>query len=562
MRKTERRFTSFTTIREYVDILAAKGDRPLFRYFVKNEERAMDYGTFAAQVKTEAAGICALGLAGKRIAVIGASSPEWIATYVAILASGSVAIPMDRELATHEIEGFLQSVEASAIFYDASFHEKFTETRASHPTLTHFIPFSEIEDGENGKVVSFASFLAAGKKQEADGYVFPERNREDMAEMLFTSGTTGTSKCVMLSEKNICFAVNSACATVEFFPEDTIVSVLPLHHTYELCCVLAGMDYGHTIGINDSLRHIMRNFALFRPTGLVLVPLIVNTMYHKIQTEIAKQGKEKQFAGGVFLSNTLRHIGIDKRASLFGNILQAFGGRLNKIICGGAALDPKMVKAYADLGINVYEGYGITECSPLVAVNPYYAPKKGSVGTPVPGCTVRIDGSAKNDRGFTEGEIQVKGDNVMLGYYNAPEENAKAFTADGWFRTGDIGYLDKDGYLYITGRIKSVIVLDNGKNVFPEEIEEYLSKVDEISEAVVVGRRTGAGGTLELVAVVVPNEELFPETPDDEILSVLEKRVHEISRKLPSYKAIAKIELRKEPFEKTTSKKIKRFLVH
>ena len=326
--------------------------------------------------------------------------------------------------------------------------------------------------------------------------------------MLFTSGTTGTSKCVMLSQKNIFSCVSSAAASVDFNPDDTIVSLLPLHHTYELACMLAALDYGVHICINDSLTHVLKNFKLFKPTALILVPLYVYTFYKKIWSEAKRGGRENKLKIGIGASRAMSTVGIDRRRELFKDVLDAFGGRLEKIICGGAALNPRMIEFFENIGISIYEGFGITECSPLVFVTPYYARKYGSVGTTVPCCQARIDGEDIGDHGYIEGEVQVKGDNVMLGYYKNPEATADAFTDDGWFRTGDVGYQDKDGYFYITGRMKNVIVLENGKNVFPEEIEEYLEGIENIAESAVVGRQVDE--TVNLVALVYPDYTKYP----------------------------------------------------
>jgi long-chain acyl-CoA synthetase len=352
----------------------------------------------------------------------------------------------------------------------------------------------------------------------------------------------------------------SACSTVEFFPDDTIVSVLPLHHTYELICILSGMDYGHTIGINDSLAHIIKNFAEYKPTGLVLVPLFITTMYNRILAKAKASGKDKILKVMLAVSGALRKIGIDLRRVFFKSVLDAFGGRLCKIVSGAAPLNPEMVKAFDGFGITIAEGYGITECSPLISVNPYYALKKGSVGPAVPCCTVRIDVRETNDKGYEEGEIQVKGDNVMLGYYKNEEENKRAFTEDGWYRTGDVGYMDKDGYIYITGRLKSVIVLENGKNVFPEEIEEYLDDIDKIAECAVIGRASGE--VVNLTALIYPDFTKYPEgLENDVILADIEKAIFAMNKHLPTYKQIKIVELRDTPFEKTSSRKIKRHLL-
>ncbi|MBQ8269059.1 MAG: AMP-binding protein [Clostridia bacterium] len=560
-RKTERIFTEVSNIREYLDVLKSHGDKVLYRYPVGNQYASMTYSQFHTQVLDTAAGLKSLGLAGKRIAVIGPTSPEWVSSYLAVLATGGVIIPMDKELDATAIAGFLETAEAEAIFYGKGTAVKLAGAMESHATMKLFISMENAPEDE--KKINLSAVIEKGKaEREAVPFEIHDGSTEDLAVMLFTSGTTGTAKCVMLCQKNIWATLVSACSTVEFFHDDTIVSVLPLHHTYELICMLSGMDYGMTIGINDTLTHIMKNFAEYKPTGLVLVPLFITTMYNKIMAKAKAGGKEKILRVMLGVSGALRKIGIDLRRVFFKSVLDAFGGRLCKIVSGAAPLNPEMVKAFDGFGITIAEGYGITECSPLISVNPYYALKKGSVGPAVPCCTVRIDVRETNDKGYAEGEIQVKGDNVMLGYYKNEEENKRAFTEDGWYRTGDVGYMDKDGYIYITGRLKSVIVLENGKNVFPEEIEEYLGRIEEIGECVVVGRKADDGETVNICALVYPNTDIYGETPDKEkAYSDIMAKITELNRQLPTFKKIKALEIVDAPFEKTTTRKIKRHLV-
>ncbi len=565
--KTNRYYERVSDAVDFYGVISKHGDRIAYTYFDKQRNlHDVTYAELSKKIKNIAAGIDALGLAGSRIAIIGETSVEWVASYIAVLASGGVVIPMDKELDITQIEGFLESVDTTAIIYSASFNGKFDEAKKSHKTLKTFIPISpdenELKNTRTKKSIAFEKLLESGEAAVAAGYAFPPvTDREKLAELLFTSGTTGTSKKVMLSQKNIFSVVSAAAATVEFTPDDTIVSVLPIHHTYELACMIAGLDYGMHICINDSLTRVLKNFQIFKPTGLVLVPLFIYTMYKKIWSEAKKSGRENKLKVGMGASRAMMAMGIDKRRELFADVINAFGGRLEKIVCGGAALNPKMIEFFENLGISIYEGFGITECAPLTCVTPYYARKYGSVGPAVPCCQVRIAGDMKNDYGFVEGEIQVKGDNVMIGYYEDPEANENAFTADGWFRTGDMGFLDKEQYLFITGRLKTVIVLENGKNVFPEEIEEYLSNIDEIAEAVVVGRDTETE-KVDLVAIVYPDYTKFPEnTPAEEILPAIEKLIDALNKTLPTYKRIARVQLRETEFEKTTSKKIKRHLV-
>ncbi|MBQ8357606.1 MAG: AMP-binding protein [Clostridia bacterium] len=562
VKKTERIYTPITSFKHLVELCADRGDKPVFKYPVGKTYETLSYTDFAHEIYAIAAGLDKLGLAGKRIAVIGETSHQWVASYFATVTSGGVIVPMDKELAVEEIEGFLSGVDAEAIFYAGSFNEKIAHAIESHPSLRVFIPFAPAEGTENDKIVPLSKLIELGEEGLAAGYTLPDRNDKDLAVMLFTSGTTGTSKCVMLCEHNIVATANSACASVNFCAEDRTLSVLPLHHTYEMTIMVASIIYGVTIGINDSLRNLMRNIAEIKPTALILVPLFVNTIYKRIWDSARKKGKDKLLRRMIPVADTMKKMGIDVRRKLFKSVLDPFGGELRKIICGGAPMNPEMVKNFYSFGIQICEGYGITECSPLIAVSPYYAQKRGSVGPAVPCCEVRIADGSVGDKGFAEGEIQVKGENVMLGYYNNDEANAGAFTEDGWYRTGDVGYMDGDGYIYITGRLKSVIVLENGKNVFPEEIEEYLEGIEEIAECVVVGRKGTDGETVNLTAVVYPNKDLFPEgTSMEEIYNVIYDKIQALNKKVASFKKIKALELREVEFEKTTSRKIKRHLV-
>lgn len=565
-KKTVRDFTPVTSMKHFCEKIEKNGESNAFMWYDSQRElHTVSYSELASIIKKESAGFTKLGLHGKRIAVVGETSHLWVTTYAAAIASGNVVIPLDKELKIEELEGFLEFAEADAIVYSAAFNQKFENAVQNHPTVSKFIPMdiSDCSYADNDKVVALDELIKLGEAEVENGYAYPDPTDLDrMSVMLFTSGTTGTSKCVMLSEKNVVSAVNAACNCVEFFPDDTIVSTLPLHHTYELCCLIAGLNYGMQIGINDSLKRTLKNFEAFQPTGLVLVPLFVNTMYKKIWETAKKTGKEKVLKNALKVSAASRKIGIDLRPVLFKDVIKAFGGRLNKIVSGGAPLNPEIAQVFDDFGVRISEGYGITECSPLISVNPYFAPKRGSVGPAVDCCTVKIDEEQQNDKGFNEGEILVKGDNVMLGYYKNPEETAKVFTEDGWFRTGDVGYMDDDGYIFITGRKKSVIVLENGKNVFPEEIEEYLANIPTIAEAVVVGRKKDDSDTIVLTAIIFPAYSEFPAGTDSAtITAAIKEEIAKMNRTIVGYKQIRAIEIRSTEFEKTTSKKIKRHLV-
>jgi len=579
-KRREHIFNHVENVSQFCQSLETWGDKTLYVWKEQGEKKTLTYTEFTAMIYRVADGL--LRTCGSfdpaltdrlnenvRIGILGETSPYWAASYLGILLAGGVAIPMDKELDPAVTGEFLDSVDAMALIHSGTFNDTFRDLPASHASVKFTVSFAPADDAPE-TCRSFASLLAAGEEAGADFEVIRQYlldlpiDAERLAEMLFTSGTTGSSKCVMLSQKNIYAAVTSADASVDFTNDDVIVSVLPIHHTYELCCMMAAINLGITVCINDSLRHVLSSFKEYKPTGLVLVPLFVNTMFKKIQSEAKRSGKEKALSGGLKIAGVLNRAGIDVSEKLFGDVRAAFGGNLKKIICGGAALDPALIPVFESMGISLYEGYGITECAPLVAVTPYHARKCGSIGPSVPCCEVRISGTELSEDGHIIGEVQVRGDNVMLGYYNNPEANADAFTEDGWFRTGDIGFVDKAGYITITGRMKSVIVLDNGKNVFPEEIEEYLSKIELINESVVVGREEADGST-KLTAVIFPNtalfEEKFANAEGTDIYKEIQKEITALNKKLPSFKQIHKLEFRKTEFEKTSSRKIKRFLV-
>ncbi len=567
-KKTERIFTNAANIRQLVYINNQK--RPgkvLFRYFDREGNlEEITYGAFFEKVEKIIASIKEKNLVGKRIAIIGENCPEWIEFFCAAIAAGCVVIPFDKELLVEEIKGFIELGKVDAIVFSPRFSKKYAEFKEAGALdiLEYIIPAStaEIEDDGDKRVVSLDDFIKdATPEIITPSEIMRARPRGDMSIMLFTSGTTGSSKCVMLSERNIMACAKSACEAVDFSENDVTMSVLPIHHTYELTITICEMLYGMTSCINDNLKHVLKNLKLFKPTSMVLVPLFVSTFNKKIWDEVKKKGKERQFRLGMTAANTLKLVGIDMRRKLFSDVLDAFGGNLEKLICGGAAMDPELMKMFDTLGIDLCEGYGITECSPLISVNPYYRKKYGSVGPAVSCCEVKIDAESTDEEGRMVGEILAKGENVMVGYFDNLEANMQVFTDDGWFRTGDVGYMDSDGYLYITGRKKTVIVLSNGKNVFPEEIEEYLDKIDSIAESVVVGRQKDNGET-EVTAVVYPNFDMYPVGIDIGIIAEdIKKKVTELNRHLPTFKQIRNIDVRKTEFEKTTSRKIKRFLV-
>ena len=565
-RKTPRLFTPISSLRDlYSKGAGLYGDKVIFRYFAKEGNiDTVTYSQFKYRTDRIAAGLDSLGLAGKRVAILSESSPEWFCTYLAIVSTGGVVIPLDKELVVEEIANFLNRSNADAIVFSRNFNKKIDDVCKGAQTLTHYIAIDpDCNDFGEKNVLSLQQVIEAGQTKLSERkYQLPENeDKKKMSIMLFTSGTTGTSKCVMLSEHNLVSCINAACAAVDFNHDDVLLSVLPIHHTYESTCMLAAINYGVEVCINDSLKNVLKNLQTFKPTGMTLVPLFVNTFYKRIWDEAKKKGKDGILKKGIAIASASKKVGVDLSKTLFKDVVSAFGGRLEKIVCGGAPMDPLMVKNFECFGIRIVEGYGITECSPLISVSPYYRQKTGSVGPACGCCEVKIDNPTPDDEGRDIGEIMVKGDNVMLGYYLDENSTKAVLSSDGWFRTGDLGYTDSDGYIYITGRKKNVIILNNGKNVFPEEIEEYLDKIDLVNECVVVGRENKETGEVVLTAVVYPNFDMLPDKDISEVAAVVKEKILETNKKLPSFKQIRNVEIKKTEFEKTSSRKIKRFTV-
>ncbi len=540
-------------------------DNTLFLFEREGVDYSITYANFYDYVKAIARGLIRHGLAGRRAALIGESSVEWIATYLAVIIAGGEIVPLDASLDPTHMIGFVNHAECELFFYSDSHAAVIEESTEKMPRVISFsrltdpvfAPMLE-EDCDLEKMNRLSELVKVGNAHP--DIAIGDTDTEKMCALLFTSGTTGSSKGVMLSQRNICTVLNDAHVLLhQIRPDDMLLSVLPIHHTYELSCgILAPMTFGASIAINDSIRHITKNLKKYRPTVMALVPLFLEQFEKKIRASIEKQGKTKTVQNGIRLSRLLMKMKIDVRHRLFAQIRDAFGGRLRYIVSGAAALKPDMVDFFRDLGIVVSQGYGITECAPLISAIPFDEYNPRSCGKVIEGMQIFIDKKTTSD---TYGEIVVKGGNVMLGYYNDPAATAEVLSK-GWFYTGDYGYLDEKGYLYITGRKKNVIVLPGGKNVFPEEIEEYLSPVELISECVVLGRESE--GDVIVTAIVYPSEEaatakglLTPEA----IQTAIKDEIRTINRGLVGFKQIRRVEFRSEPFEKTSTRKIKRYTV-
>jgi len=544
-------------LREMVRCAAQKhGNKTLYAYKEGRETALYSYTRLWDEMNAIGAALEKRSLSDCGVAVTGALRPRWMASFLAVVNGGGYAVPLDAEITPHETRNFLERSEARAVFYTASQNSKIASIAPKMESVELFVPIDPEGDFRfSDRVVTIDELIAEGQALLDAGdrsYIERDIDTEKICFLLFTSGTTGTSKGVMLSQRNFTADIN---ASVEAMPlEDGITSfsVLPPHHSYELTCeLLAGISAGAETFINDSLKNLKRNLLVYKPRGMVLVPVIIETLYKRIWAEAKKSGQDKKLRFAVRLSNALLFFGIDRREKLFQPVLAAMGGRMEMIISGGAPLSPQLVRDLYAFGITVYEGYGITECSPLVSVNTPENIRLRSVGRPVGCCEVKI--SEENREGKV-GEILVKGDNVMLGYYKDPQATREAFTPDGWFKTGDVGYLDRDGFLYITGREKNIIIMGNGKNVYPEELEEHLGKVELIEECVVLEREKDS--TPVIIALVVPNEELTEGMSDREIYDAVKAEVEKVNQHLPSYKYIYDVEIRREKFERNTSRKI------
>ena len=409
------------------------------------------------------------------------------------------------------------------------------------------------EEGFGGLIKRGGALFAGGDNAYYDYEIDPDR----LASIVFTSGTTGSGKGVMLSQTNIVSDMTQGMYNFAITPRT--MCVLPPHHTFCSTVNFVGhFAQGSEICISSGLRYLLGELKEVQPTHLILVPLFVETFYKRIWATAEKEGKAKLLRKMMKISNGLRKVGIDLRRKLFASVLSAFGGKLEMVICGGAALNQDIIDTFDAIGLTILNGYGITECAPLISCNRNKFQKAGSVGTPIIGEQVRIDNPDENG----EGEICVKGPNVMMGYYNNPEATAAVFDEEGWFHTGDYGRLDEEGWIYITGRLKNLIIFSNGKNVYPEEIECELSRVRGVNEAVVYAGESKSRPELEvIVAEIYPDFEMLAADGITDVQKYFEEEVRKINARTVSYKAVGKVKIRQEEFEKNTSKKIKRFVL-
>jgi len=535
--------TKFNTIKEMLDLAVKEaGDKIAFKYKDDGEIVEITYSDFSQQVIWLGSALTEIGFSDRHIACIGSNSYKWVLTYLAALKSAGVYVPVDKELPANDIFHILNESESSVVFYTKMHEELFMSNTGKLPNVKLYIGFDRTED--SGIFLSFDKFIEHGKNCDSSIYQSLTSDPNWLKMLVYTSGTTGIAKGVMLSEHNLVSSVYYGLQVSTVY--DSCLSVLPYHHTYEsVSGILVSIHHHSTICINDSLNAVLKNLQLYKPSYIYLVPAFVEVFYKKILKNVEDKGKKKAFDKLISISNGLRKIGIDLRKTLFKSIHEAFGGRLRKIVCGGAPIRPEIGKFFDDIGISLINGYGITECSPLVCANHDMFNDYHTAGIKLPCVDWRVD--SPNNEGI--GEICVKGDIVMLGYYKQPEKTAEVLK-EGWFYTGDYGYINDKQQLVITGRKKNIIVLSNGKNIYPEEIEGYIQGIDYVTEVVVRGLIDEKGDESSLMAEVFLSEE----KTSAEVL----KDIKKVSRDLPVYKQISKVVIRGEEFDKTTSKKIRR----
>ncbi|MBP5231029.1 MAG: AMP-binding protein [Clostridia bacterium] len=522
------------------------------------EPSHITYAQAAADIRALGTALIDLGCRDKHCAIIGGATPGWVYSYFSLMAVGAVTVPLDKEWPENDLADTILRAECEYVFYSSEVSSKLAAIRAKNPQIRRFIRMWGEGDPEDLTLESLQSrgygFLDAGNTRYDDYRIDPDR----LASIVFTSGTTGKGKGVMLSQTNIVSDMTQGMYNFAISPKT--MCFLPLHHTFGSTVNLVGhYAQGSEIYLSSGLKYITKELKEQKPTHLILVPLFVETLYKKMIAGIRDSNKEKKFQTAVKLSKSLRKVGIDKRKDLFKDLLGVFGGRCDMIICGGAALNQDIIDFFENIGITVLNGYGITECAPLISCNRNKLQKKGSVGIPIIGEKVKIYQPGEDG----EGEICVKGPNVMLGYYKDPEATAAVFDENGYFHTGDWGRLDEDGWLFITGRIKNIIILANGKNVYPEELETEITRIEGVNEVVVYEGEPAhrKEGENIIVAEIFPDRDFLESRGVTDLQAYFEDGIKEINGRNPSYKAIHRVKLRETEFPKNTSRKITKFSI-
>lgn len=556
-------------------------DAFIFRRSPKLSEVHRSFYEYGNDIKGLATYLLNSEYAGARIAVVGENAYEWFVSYNAILSSGAIGVPLDRALPEEELIQLLERSKARVIFYQHKHHkmmlsiaEKIRSGKIDLP-LEKFVIF--YKEGLSGKtkddswpeddkrfldiydLIKDGNFLReAGDTKFEDTEIDPD----EMKIILFTSGTTSMSKGVLLSHNNITSNVYAIAQTLDVRKGDRAFSILPLHHTFENTCDFFILSCGGCICMCDGLRYIVKNMEEWKPDVCISVPLLFENIYSKIEDGIKASGKERVIAVARPVTRFLRKCGVDIRRNVFKDILDKLGGNFRMVVIGGAGIDKKYIDAFTDFGLQFYMGYGLTETSPVISVNTEVCDVHGSVGRPLPGITVAIDAEGTGPKAV--GEILTKSECVMLGYYENEEATKEAIDENGWFHTGDMGYIDKTGSIHITGRVKSMIVLTNGKKAFPEEIEAVLTEIKGVVEAFVWGNKNDREA-IDICAKLLINRKIIgaelgltTEPDDSQVEMYLNDKMHEANHKMPQYKIVRNFVFSEEEMIKTTTLKIKR----
>mgnify|MGYP003471590431 CR=1 FL=1 len=555
--------TVFEDFRIMTENVAAKYPNKIAYSFKENPHKpAVTRKTFAETkdyIVAMGTGLIAEGVREKHIAIIGEASYNWVTSYYATMSIGAVTVPVDKELPAEDIKSILESAECDFVIYSSVIDAKL---QTIYPELTRkpvLICLSKTTNLEGVKMLE--DIVSAGKQLFDNGdnsYYDYDLDPDKLASIVFTSGTTGKGKGVMLTQTNIVSDMTQGMYNFQITPKT--LCVLPPHHTFGSTVNFVGhYAQGAEVYISNGLKYILNELKEEKPSHLILVPLFVETFYKRIWATAEKQGKDKLLRTMIKASNGMRKVGIDLRKKLFASVTSSFGGNLEMIICGGAALNQDIIDTFEGIGITILNGYGITECAPLISCNRNEYRKAGSVGTPIIGEQVKIADPDENG----EGEICVKGPNVMIGYYNNPEATAAAFDEEGYFKTGDFGRLDEEGWIYITGRLKNLIILSNGKNVYPEEIETEISRIYGVNEVVVYEGLNKDGSSKDcIVAEIYPDFDGLKDHGIADPQQYFKDGVNEINKRSAPYKKVQIVKIRNEEFEKNTSKKIVRFKIN
>ncbi len=506
----------------------------------------------------------------KRVIIIGETQYGWYASYMAMLLGVGIAVPVDRELPENELENVVKRSKATCIIYSPKKADDIKKIKENIPDVEYFVEMKS-DKPLDGKDVGLNYLIETGKKILESGdtsFKNIEIDPDEFRILIFTSGTTSNSKGVMICNRNLAENINAITAYVKLYPSDRLFSVLPLHHTYESTIgFLYPLSQGASVAICEGLRYIVPNMQESSPTAMLAVPLLIETLYKKIMESIKKSKKETVFNSMIGVTNVLKTMGIDIKKKVFKEVYDNFGGKLRIIVSAAAPIDKKVGNWLEDIGILFIQGYGLTETAPIAAVTTDYESRVGSAGKTIWQADIKID----NPNPEGEGEILIKSPTLMLGYYEDEEATKKVMTEDGYFRSGDIGYVDNDGYVYVTGRSKNVIVTQNGKNIYPEEIEDLLLKNDEIKEVIVYGKAPEGEKAkkkdkqeLIITARVVPNYDVISQKygkdlSEEQIHDIIWEKVKEVNKKLTGYKAVKELEIKKDEFEKTSTLKIKRY---